>query len=80
MSVVLCYIEVGLDLTGVEANIMMMRMLLSTKRYLIVINDSGNVKKKKKQEMICETVKLSRLLCAIAPLARCFFPDLFKVS
>ena len=80
MSVVLCYIEVGLDLTGVEANIMMMRMLLSTKRSLIVINDSGNVKKKKKQEMICETVKLSRLLCAIAPLARCFFPDLFKVS
>ena len=79
MSVVLCYIEVGLDLTGVEANIMMMRMLLSTKRSLIVINDSGNVKKKK-QEMICETVKLSRLLCAIAPLARCFFPDLFKVS
>ena len=47
MSVVLCYIEVGLDLTGVEANIMMMRMLLSTKRSLIVINDSGNVKKKK---------------------------------
>ena len=80
MSVVLCYIEVGLDLTGVEANIMMMRMLLSTKRSLIVINDSGHVKKKKKQEMICETVKLSRLLCAIAPLARCFFPDLFKVS
>ena len=80
MSVVLCYIEVGLDLTGVEANIMMMRMLLSTKRSLIVINDSGNVKKKKKQEMICETVKLPRLLCAIAPLARCFFPDLFKVS